>query len=947
MQNEPAVFNQKKLLFFYILMAAVLGWFLFMQLFGADERHKEQNGTCLPYSGSFLWLKPDGSREEITIPGQYDVAVGETMILVSRLPDDYDEASIAIRSSLQDVRIYVGDELRVEYSTRGTRLVGKTSASRYVFCPTSSSDAGKELRIELTTYTRNYSGVVNEVYCGSAAGIWQFLFDKYGLQTFIAFFILFAGLITIFFSFTLGIIYHTRFDMEYLGWCMLMGAVWMLGESKLRQILVPNASALASLCFVMILLGPLPILFYADSVQHGRHHLLYTCIGALAVLDFSVSSILLVTGVADYIETLPMGQFLLLATLLLVLINLFTDIRASKNRTDRLLLIGLLFALICISIEAISVYFVVSLSGLFMGTGMLVLLFVNVIRTIKNIQHMEQKRQEDEILRNRRQTEQMSLQTMLTLAATIEAKNEYTRGHSYRVSEYAGLLAQELGWSPEEIQNLKYTALLHDIGRIGIPDQILNKPTRLTAEEYALIQDHTVIGEEILKDATFLPHLAEVARSHHERYDGTGYPDGRSGDAIPLYARIVALADSYDAMNSRRIYRNRLSKEMIYEEIRKNRGKQFDPALADLFLCLMKENRLRVPESDSNVLNASELPSVDSTIGKFIFDVMSAMKSQEDAASYDFLTGLPMRHLGERLAAEFMQEHNGYLIFLDMDNLKKINDLYGHKAGDRALKLLGNLLADYQEAAVACRLGGDEFLLFVPEITREAISEQMQQLFETFRQRTAGDVEVRCASLSAGLCLCNREDAFEDCYSKADKALYYVKQNGKNQFFFYQQIDRSDLSAVSTGKNLAIVARSLRDTGTYVGALALSYREFARQYEYMNQLDTRSHCHCYLVMITMDTAIDTIPHIETIEQALDCMEQAIRQTIRRVDICTRYSSMQYLIILFDPIESGIPGIMERIFSQYYQLYGQKSFVPRYEYLKMTGEESANTAQSQT
>ena len=387
-------------------------------------------------------------------------------------------------------------------------------------------------------------------------------------------------------------------------------------------------------------------------------------------------------------------------------------------------------------------------------------------------------------------------------------------------------------------------------------------------------------------------------------------------------------------MNTRHLYRNSLSPEAIREEFLKNRGRQFDPELTDLFLRLMDEHRLYSPSAPLSAADTFGLSAVDSTIGKFISDVMSTMKSQEDAASYDFLTRLPMRHLGERLAAEFMQEHSGYLVFIDMDNLKKINDLYGHKAGDRALKLLGGLLADYHEAAVACRLCGDEFLLFVPEISREQISRQMRELFARFRQLTADDVEVNCASLSAGLCMCTKGASFEECYSKADKALYYVKQNGKNQFFFYQQINRRDLAS-GTGRDLALVAKSLHDTGTYLGALDLNYRDFARQYEYMRQLGARSDCRCYLVMVTMDIAVDTLPHIEAIEHSLACMEQAIRHTIRRVDMCTRYSAMQYLIILFEPAEAQIPKVMERVFTQYYQLYDEKSLVPRYEYLAMT------------
>ncbi|MFR2955471.1 MAG: HD domain-containing phosphohydrolase, partial [Lachnospiraceae bacterium] len=882
----------------------------------------------------FTWEKPDGSRESINVPGRYDVPAGTTMVLFTQLPSDFSATSLAIRSSLQDIRFYIDGVLRVEYSTGGTRLSGKTSASRYVFCPTSAADAGKKLRIELTTLAHQYSGVVNDIYCGDKANIWHTIFDRYELETFIAFFILFAGLATILFSFALGVVYKTSFDMEYLGWCMFMGATWMLGESKLRQIFVSNASSLGALCFVMIQLVPVPILFYADSIQHRQHHRLYTYLGGIAVPNFTVSALLLITGTADYIETLPAGLFILAAVLLTIFINLVKYMHASKSKADRLLLLGLLLAILCVLIESVSVYYVVLISGLFVSAGMLILFFVNIIRTIKNVQNMEQQRREAEILRSRQQTEDMYLQMIQTLAATVEAKDAYTRGHSLRVAEYAAQLAGELGWTDTDINNLKKAVTLHDIGKIGIPDQIWNKPTKLTDDEYVLVRKHTVIGAEILHDIKWIDHLSEIVRSHHERYDGSGYPDGLVGEGIPIHARIAAIADSYDAMNTRHLYRNSMSPEAIREEFLKNRGRQFDPELTDLFLRLMDEHRLNSPTAPLTATDTSELSAVDSTIGKFISDVMSTMKSQEDAASYDFLTRLPMRHLGERLVAEFMQEHSGYLVFIDMDNLKKINDLYGHKAGDRALKLLGGLLADYHEAAVACRLGGDEFLLFVPEISREQISRQIRELFARFRQLTADDVEVNCASLSAGLCMCTKGDSFEECYSKADKALYYVKQNGKNQFFFYQQINRRDLAA-GTGRDLALVAKSLHDTGSYIGALDLNYRDFARQYEYMLQLGARSGCRCYLVMVTMDIAVDTLPHIEAIEHSLACMEQAIRHTIRRVDMCTRYSAMQYLIILFEPAEAQIPKVMERVFTQYYQLYDEKSLVPRYEYLAMT------------
>ena len=142
------------------------------------------------------------------------------------------------------------------------------------------------------------------------------------------------------------------------------------------------------------------------------------------------------------------------------------------------------------------------------------------------------------------------MQMMKTLATTIEAKDEYTKGHSYRVAEYSALIAKQLGWSENEVQNLRNAAFLHDIGKIGVPDTILNKPTKLSDEEYEIIKSHTIMGADILKDITIVSNLTDIARYHHERYDGKGYPDGLKGEESPFHARIISVADSYDAMKS-------------------------------------------------------------------------------------------------------------------------------------------------------------------------------------------------------------------------------------------------------------------------------------------------------------------------------------------------------------------------------------------------------------
>lgn len=188
--------------------------------------------------------------------------------------------------------------------------------------------------------------------------------------------------------------------------------------------------------------------------------------------------------------------------------------------------------------------------------------------------------------------ETLSREIVETLAVTIDAKDRYTNGHSFRVARYSTALAGKLGWGEEDIKMLGGEALLHDIGKIGVPDAVLNKPGRLTDEEFTVIKSHTLVGDTILRQSGSPTDAAQVARHHHERYDGRGYPDGLKGEAIPLHARLVAIADAYDAMRSDRIYRKGLPADVIRGEMIKGRGTQFDPELLDEFMQLMDTNVL-------------------------------------------------------------------------------------------------------------------------------------------------------------------------------------------------------------------------------------------------------------------------------------------------------------------------------------------------------------------
>jgi hypothetical protein len=194
-------------------------------------------------------------------------------------------------------------------------------------------------------------------------------------------------------------------------------------------------------------------------------------------------------------------------------------------------------------------------------------------------------------------------ETLSALARALDVRDSEVRGHSQRVTELALAIAEEMGISPEsqEWQDLKHGALLHDVGKIGVPDAVLRKPDALDSQEWELMRRHPTLGHCLLFDVRFLKGAADIALYHHERYDGTGYPKGLAGDAIPLGARIFAVADAFDAITSDRPYRPALSEEEACEEIRRGSGTQFDPQVVEAFLKLRshaaRTGRADLPEA--------------------------------------------------------------------------------------------------------------------------------------------------------------------------------------------------------------------------------------------------------------------------------------------------------------------------------------------------------------
>lgn len=289
----------------------------------------------------------------------------------------------------------------------------------------------------------------------------------------------------------------------------------------------------------------------------------------------------------NYYQRSPLNLLCYIVPILIVLIQESVIIQ-NRTRFGRRFVIALVLSISLPTIASIFQFFFygLSLTTITMVLVVIVFYIYSLIEQGRNLEKSEAR--ELEILR-KAQVREAALfkQTVEALANAIDAKDQYTHGHSSRVANFSRLIAQEAGFSEKECEQVYFAALLHDIGKIGIRDEILQKNTRLTEEEFEEIKLHPMRGYQILSGIELSPELSIGAHYHHERYDGKGYPDQRKGEEIPDIARIIAVADAYDAMTSTRSYRGALSALQVKKELTEGIGKQFDPEYAKIMLRLI------------------------------------------------------------------------------------------------------------------------------------------------------------------------------------------------------------------------------------------------------------------------------------------------------------------------------------------------------------------------
>jgi len=360
------------------------------------------------------------------------------------------------------------------------------------------------------------------------------------------------------------------------------------------------------------------------------------------------------------------------------------------------------------------------------------------------------------------------LEVVQRWGASIESKDQYTQGHCERVADVACALAAKAGLDGPSLFWFRIGALLHDVGKLVIPTDVLNKTGRLTDEEWAIVKRHPIAGVEMLAEIDFPWDVRPIVESHHERWDGAGYPHGLRGEAIPLEARILCIADVYDALTSDRSYKAAFGHEDAMQVMRLDVGRVFDPALFPLF-----EEVMRVPPPP----RAAPAPP------------QAAPPPPAAAGDRDDLTGALMRRPFLDAAALALAERGDApvaLLVIDVDHFKLVNDTFGHLQGDDVLRAVADALAGAGPGALVGRYAGDEFVVLLPGASAEGgreVAERLRVAVErrkcAVRDRPGATVGV---SLSIGVAAAPDHGAdTEQLFAAADQALYEAKRQGRNR----------------------------------------------------------------------------------------------------------------------------------------------------------------------
>ncbi|MGN0437319.1 MAG: response regulator, partial [Lachnospiraceae bacterium] len=377
----------KYIRYYFILLAVMaMGYFILGELF-LPKDSPNTGYLCQELNDEWQVVHEDGTKSDIEIPGSFQGAV----VIERKLPENMDKGISCICFRGSAIKIYVDDELRLDYNTEHTRLFGNHSAEAYVMAGIDITDAGKTIRAEM----ENDSNIMYSVYIGDRMGVWKFLFMHYGSELLIAFLTLILGLISVIASLALRIMYKKSIDLEYLGWGVTFAAVWLITNSVFRQVMFPSVSVISDVPFLMIALMPFPFMIYMNRVQKSRYEKIYVCASILDVIGNVICIGLHVTNTMDFNKSFLVLAICCLQSILGLAITVILDWKKGNVKEYWMVAAGLLSAFVAATYQIISYFQRTGVfSGVPLAAGLIVLLVFAVVDTLKNIISLENQKHE-------------------------------------------------------------------------------------------------------------------------------------------------------------------------------------------------------------------------------------------------------------------------------------------------------------------------------------------------------------------------------------------------------------------------------------------------------------------------------------------------------------------------------------------------------------------------